>query len=208
MSFILDALKKSEAERQRQNAPGFSSVPDAAAGKSRHKWIWLVALLLGINLAALMAVLYMANRGAEPTSTTVTVVPENTDQSSSSFSDIVAEAKRTQSTPAAESTADKPAEEESTATITPVVTDDPELPTISESFSTFDDLQARGELTLPELHLDIHVFSGQPAERFVFINMTKYKESARLTEGPVVKQITPEGVVLHYQGTDFLLPRE
>lgn len=208
MSFILDALKKSEAERQRQNAPGFASVPDASAGKSRYKWVWLVALLLGINLAALMAVLYMANRGVEPASTTVTVVPENTDQSSSSFSDIVAEAKRTRSTPAAVSTDDLPGEQEINAAATPAVSEDPELPTISESLATFDDLQARGELTLPDLHLDIHVFSGQPAERFVFINMTKYKESAQLTEGPVVKQITPEGVVLDYQGTDFLLPRE
>ena len=61
---------------------------------------------------------------------------------------------------------------------------------------------------MPDLHLDIHVYSGQPAERFVFINMTKYKENATLNEGPVVKQITAEGVVLGYQGTDFLLPRE
>lgn len=208
MSFILDALKKSEAERQRQNAPGFASVPDANAGKSRHKWIWLVALLLGINLAALMAVLYMANRGVEPVPATIAVVPQNTDQSSSSFSDIVAEAKRTRSTPAEAATEDEIAEEQVAAAVTPVVAANPDIPTISESLATFDDLQARGELALPDLHLDIHVFSGQPAERFVFINMTKYKENAKLSEGPVIKQITPEGVVLDYQGTDFLLPRE
>jgi general secretion pathway protein B len=54
----------------------------------------------------------------------------------------------------------------------------------------------------------LHVFSGEPADRFVFINMTKYRENSKLSEGPVIKQITADGVVLEYQGTDFLLPRE
>ena len=58
------------------------------------------------------------------------------------------------------------------------------------------------------MHLDIHVFSGQPAERFVFVNMSKYTESATLAEGPTVREITPDGVVLDYQGRRFLLPRE
>jgi general secretion pathway protein B len=60
---------------------------------------------------------------------------------------------------------------------------------------------------LPELHLDIHVYSEQPAERFVFINMSKYKEDGTLAEGPVVKEIVPEGVVLEHRGTRFLMSR-
>ena len=58
------------------------------------------------------------------------------------------------------------------------------------------------------MHLDIHVYSGQPADRFVFINMSKYKERSTLTEGPLVKEITPQGVILEYGSTVFLLPRE
>ncbi len=195
MSFILDALKKSEAERQRQDAPGIANVPDGSARKSSHKWIWLVALLLSINLAALIGVLYMANRGVEPAVTTAPLPAENIEQSSASFSAIVAEAKRTQP-------------ERSGSATAPSTVDTLPMSAVNESFSTFDDLRAQGALSLPDLHLDIHVYSGQPSERFVFINMTKYKESSKLSEGPVVKQITPEGVVLGHQGTDFLLPRE
>ena len=33
MSFILDALKKSEAERQRQHAPGIASIPESHTGR-------------------------------------------------------------------------------------------------------------------------------------------------------------------------------
>lgn len=198
MSFILDALKKSEAERQRQGAPGFAGVPDTSRQKASHKWIWMVAILLGINLAALMGVLYMSNRGVGPDTTALPVSPSSTDQSTTSFSEIVAEAKRTQP---ARSEAATAAEQSTAETTAP-------MSAISDSYLSFNEVRARGTFSLPDLHLDIHVYSGQPSERFVFINMTKYKESAKLNEGPVVKQITPEGVLLGYQGTDFLLPRE
>lgn len=203
MSFILDALKKSEAERQRQNAPGIANVPDASARKSPHRWVLVVALLLGINLVALVGVLYMANRGAEPA-----VIPEpttagNNDQLTGSFSDIVAEAKRTQPERSAAAASDSSVTGGGSATTT-----QPAMSVVSDSYESFNELRAKGLLDLPDLHLDIHVYSGQPADRFVFINMTKYRENAKLGEGPVVKQITSDGVVLDYQGTDFLLPRE
>jgi hypothetical protein len=38
--------------------------------------------------------------------------------------------------------------------------------------------------------------------------MSKYKERATLDEGPVVREITPDGVVLEHLGMKFLLPRE
>lgn len=203
MSFILDALKKSEAERQRQNTPGIADVPDARERKSPRKWVRLAVVLLGINLAALLGVLYMANRGTEPAATLAPVMSGNTEQTSASFSDIVAEAKRTQ--PERSEAATTAATTQLTA---PAATVALPMSAISESYATFNNLRAQGILSLPDLHLDIHVYSGQPAERFVFINMKKYKESSKLGEGPVVKQITPDGVVLGYQGTDFLLPRE
>jgi general secretion pathway protein B len=203
MSFILDALKKSEAERQRQGAPGFASVPDSSTRKSSRKWIWMVAILLCVNLVALMGVLYLASGDVETTASTVPIDIDrgNADQSATSFSDLVAEAKRTQpersgSTSAPATTSEQP------------MAETPAASSVSESYSTFNELRAGGAFSLPDLHLDIHVYSGQPTERFVFINMTKYKESATLKEGPVVKQITSDGVVLGYQGTDFLLPRE
>lgn len=61
---------------------------------------------------------------------------------------------------------------------------------------------------MTDLHLDIHVFGETPADRFVFINMNKYRENSKLVEGPTVREITPDGVVLEYQGTTFLLPRD
>ncbi len=59
-----------------------------------------------------------------------------------------------------------------------------------------------------DLHLDIHVFSEVPADRFVFINMNKHREGSATAEGPVVREIRSDGVVLEHQGRVFLLPRE
>ena len=47
-----------------------------------------------------------------------------------------------------------------------------------------------------------------PGDRFVFINLNKQTEGSRLAEGPIVEEITPDGVVLNHNGTSFLLPRD
>ena len=124
-------------------------------------------------------------------------------QSTSSFSDMVAEAKRTEPERSAASASDSSVTGNGAAATT-----QPAVSAINQSYESFNVLRAKGLLDLPDLHLDIHVYSGESADRFVFINMTKYRENGKLSEGPVVKQITPDGVVLGYQGTDFLLPRE
>src|SRR5271170_6057521 len=53
MSFILDALKKSEIERQRQTVPGLM---DARSRARRHRlpvWALALGILLAINLLVL-----------------------------------------------------------------------------------------------------------------------------------------------------------
>ena len=63
MSFILDALKKSEIERQRQTVPGLM---DSGPVRSRTRFpLWAVALvaLLGINLIVLLFVLTRGTGG-------------------------------------------------------------------------------------------------------------------------------------------------
>jgi hypothetical protein len=75
------------------------------------------------------------------------------------------------------------------------------LPSISE-------LNLSGPQALPELHLDVHVFATKPSERFVYINMRKYREGATLEEGPLLERIRRDGVVLNFQGVRFVLPRQ
>ncbi len=73
MSFILDALKKSENERQRQAGPGFATIPESPGKRPRKIWPIVVVALLAINLVVIGAVLVRgrssgpsANTGAAP----------------------------------------------------------------------------------------------------------------------------------------------
>jgi general secretion pathway protein B len=52
------------------------------------------------------------------------------------------------------------------------------------------------------------VYAARPEERFVMINMKKLREGDALPEGVRVESITPEGAVLSYNGSRFLLPRD
>jgi general secretion pathway protein B len=57
MSFILDALKKSETDRQRQTSPALFEVKVAAPRRKFPYWALGLAVLLGVNMLALAWVL-------------------------------------------------------------------------------------------------------------------------------------------------------
>ena len=208
MSFILDALKKSENERQQQSGGEFSSVPTSPVPSRPVRWIWVLAALLAINIAVLLGILLRpdvrstAATAFDDVAYAPTPVAEAPAQSAATptFEQQLAEARQQQ--PGTVALPDgEPA---------PVVTSPPPTPASSggERIPTIEELRLAGSLQLPELTIDIHVFSDNPDDRFVFINMVKYREQSQLEEGPVVREITAEGVVLQYQGRSFLLSRE
>ena len=204
MSFILDALKKSETDRQQQGSAEFAGVPTSERRESAPRWLWVLGILLAINLAVLLGLLF---RPEAPPPAAVAATPVETPAvaSTNQFAEQVAAAR--QNAPARaepEPVAAEPARDEAPApaTRTPSATSNvAALPTIHE-------VQANGLVSLPELHVDIHVYSEVAEDRFVFINMNKHKEGSRLAEGPLVREITPGGVVLSQNGTTFLLPRD
>ena len=57
MSFILDALKKSEIERQRQSMPGLMDAPPSLRRSRLPLWAVLIGCLLAINTVVLIVVL-------------------------------------------------------------------------------------------------------------------------------------------------------
>ena len=56
-----------------------------------------------------------------------------------------------------------------------------------------------------KLKLQMVVYSEVPAERLVFINDQKYLEGSAIDGNLRVESITPDGAVLTYQGTRFVL---
>jgi general secretion pathway protein B len=72
----------------------------------------------------------------------------------------------------------------------------------------YQEAAAAGGAQFPQLRLDLHVYAARPQDRFVMINMHKLREGDSLPEGVHVDSITPEGAVLSYNGSRFLLSRD
>ena len=243
MSFILDALKKSENERQRNVGPSLADVQVRRRERERPWWVVAVAGLLVVNLGVLAVVLMRGGSDAQPIGAPTVVAARQAVQQPAPESRRAAAPPRAR-TPvyepdaeldpavrslAAEAGAQDPdaafAEDERLAAELNSAPADPLVRRIEpggvsvaapappspersqEVLPSLNDLTASGT-ALPELHLDIHVHSANPAERFVFVNMRKYVEGQTLNEGPAVERITAEGVVLNHRGLRFLLPRQ
>ncbi len=231
MSFILDALKKSETDRQQRSSAEFAGVPASSERAAAPRWLWVLGLLLAINLVVLVGLLLRSSdTPGNPASTDFADIqraapnvairrnaaedePVQFDSArpeapahDTSFAARVAAAKQKQPTPG-DSVLTVPA----TSTAEPAMVATPDVPPPAASVAalpTIYEVITDGTLVLPELHLDLHVYSDAPKDRFVFINMSKQREQSQLSEGPIVKEITPDGVVLEYDNTSFLLPRE
>jgi general secretion pathway protein B len=205
VSFILDALKKSESERQRQASPGVADIASVSPRARLPLWALVLGFLLGINL--LLFIVYLIRHDTAPQPVT----------SAAPVSAPVAAAKPWSPLDAPVDAPEIPVSEPqyaAAAVATPAVSaPPPEIVSNSDNadeavLPTVNDLTVAGRQGLPELHLDIHVYATRPSDRFVFINMRKYREGAALQEGPTVAQITRNGVVLQYRGLRFLLPRQ
>ncbi|WP_405235750.1 general secretion pathway protein GspB [Lentisalinibacter orientalis] len=259
MSFILDALKKSENERQGQRGLGVADVPVAREAPGAPAWIWWLLGLLAVNVVVLLAVLLRP--GAEPTAdastdppaaapaeTRTATVPERvapelaalvdrtrterlstTPPDSGYGSPDEEPARAAAATPAAVMPAADAADDAEAADAVRAESGSPDRDAAQQpqapaagsrtgaaasgeeqalTLPTLDELRVRGDTGLPDLHLDIHVWSEQPRGRFVYVNTTKYREGDDLTEGPRVASIVRNGVVLEHDGRRFLLPRD
>lgn len=192
MSFILDALKKSEAERQQQASREFSSLPTAAASAAPRRWIWALGALLLLNILALIA---LATRGKDRDRLT-TIADE-----AAAEAPVVAAAPDFTARPRETGTAAAHSEAEARSAASAASLPAAALPTLTE-------LRLNEGVALPDMNLDIHVYGASPADRFVFIDRQKLAEGDRLENGARVEEIGPDGVIMRYRGTRFVLPRE
>ncbi|HVY21776.1 MAG TPA: general secretion pathway protein GspB [Steroidobacteraceae bacterium] len=235
MSFILDALKKSERERE-QLAQGAQPAVVYRRAQSQPVWMFVVIGLLLLNMMLVMVMWLRSDRAQTAPMITVNNAAPVAPASTQSVMQPVAgsataagpgndlrslqdEAQPQEDrTAAILANADPPAGPPLVRQIRPedaeagkivssgAVSTDPKK--TGSIIPSLDSLGGNAALNLPPLHLDIHVYSVTAAERFVFINMKKYAEGQTLKEGPLLEHITPDGAVLKYGDQEFLLPRQ
>jgi general secretion pathway protein B len=229
MSFILDALKKSETERQRADTPALYEVKKAPPRQRVATWLIVLVGLLIINVAVLSVVLLRGKHGAAPATEANNAVPPA-------------------ATPAATIPTAAPAAAPPPAAMSSVVAAGTQAPDIAGSapadvvirsdddaaaveappaaaaggqsgmvrelgtgvgeVPSYEQLAGVPGANLPELKLDLHAYATNPAERFIFLNMVKLQEGQTSPQGVRVDSITPDGAILSWQGSRFVLHRQ
>ena len=200
MSLILDALRKSERSRQ-QSLTGRLGAADAPPSVSRMPvpWSTLLGLVLAINAVVLAVLFWPRNEhsSAAAPATAVVAAPQ---------------AYRPDVRPLADEAGAPTPDAAAPAAVAPqAATPAPQTgPLIAQNSSadvpTLDSLPADFRQSLPALHMDVHAYALKPADRFVVINLQRYVIGDSLPAGPLVVDIVPQGVILEFHGTRFLLP--
>ena len=237
MSFILDALRKSEHERQRSTAPGVAQVPFGAPRHELPRWA------IGVIAALALAVLTLggawlrsewsrgpgaAREHAEPP---VTLPPIEAPRSALPAARVARDASAPPSaqssvrgaaaSPSPLAAALPAGRERVEPSAAPLERAEPPTPRVEPAPSPVS-VPARGSepvlpsaaalaaegITVPPLQLQLLAFYDRPADRYVFINGTKYVEGSTLAEGPKVVSIGASGAVLSYLGHEFLLSQQ
>ena len=255
MSFILDALKKSESDRQRQSGPSLFEVKVAPPRRRLPVWAVAIAVLLAINVIVISWMLFRHAPAQQPAVATPppavsppTATPAKTLGASHSAGEsapanVTADAAPAGNSvparaaaPAASSatsqgaTSQAGSDQISTAPLSSPAGQSAGPPSAatgsSDNAPAIEPAAAQGSGSsagtgalpiyqqivttagLPALHLDLHVYAQNPKDRFVMINMHRLGEGDSLPDGVRVEAIRPDGVVLSYRGTQFLLPRD
>jgi general secretion pathway protein B len=253
MSFILDALRKSEHDRQRQTGPALVETPVAAPKPKSNVWATAAIALLVVNLVAIGLLLLYKSRdepvvapagdaprpaqfdaapAAAPPAAQATVtqtLPQPVVQPPPMLrpaTDAPATAGSRNPLEGEISNAGPPMDYEAAARAAeppsglPAVAPTQRGSVVYESSPGYDNraqpntsnLPMADEFAaragMPEMRLELHVYSTNPRERFVFINGRKYKQGDSTQEGATVDEVTPDGVILNARGNRFLLPRD
>lgn len=222
MSFILDALKKSEAERQRQAGPALLEM--RVVRPQRRIPVWLVVLGAVLIIFNLGGLLWLMLRSPSSMHSTASAPVAQSNVGTATGGAVGVPGGATQLAPGERLIVP------GTLGAAGSVANEGNVPMLADSDEAIAGAQInpadfvpaaanertrpRGVTTrnyadirntLPALRLDLHVYDSNPARRYVFVNMKRFGEGEVTAEGARVVEITREGVVMNYRNTEFLL---
>ncbi len=221
MSYILDALRKSEQERRQSQVPDLQTqhTPPPQKGRGKRLWPWLIVAALLLNAALLTWHLGPWSEGeplaADPAAVDDIVVA--TAEPAPVPTPLPPPASPT-AEPSAETAAPPPQPEISDARQAappeppPAPTPSAEAPPAPAAtpqaaappgVPRLEDLPLSLRRQIPDLAISLHFYTDAPAARMVRINGRNLREKQRVDENITVREITEEGVVLDFNGQLF-----
>lgn len=236
MSYILDALRKSQQTRQpAAGAASRGAVHNISASMPVGGW-WLIlgiALLAGISIAAFLfwrgTLSALPDPPANPETSDATMeslkpaevasaVPvkesapvEAPVKKSIPVSDLAEQARIPVAAPpkkaAAVKAEKKPAAPRKPAAPVKTVTPAEATFPVADETPLLQQMPAEFQQALPPLAMTIHVYSHEESQRILFINNREYRRGSLVEGGVKVEDIVPDGVVLSFRGERFKLRR-
>lgn len=212
MSYILDALKKSEQKRRRGSVPDIAALneaPPQKAGKKRL-WLYLIAAALLLNAGIFIWLMKPWEPDKALTVAENSAMIENGNASVKSSAQprnmLLPPKNEAQGKIATPSLAAPSMQEKSLSADTPVR----EL-SLSGSMknASVQGTQGVGDLPLsvqqsiPEIIISAHFYDSEPSSRIVSINGRVMREGQALSGGVKIERITKDGVIFVYQGYRF-----
>ena len=230
MSYILEALKKADQERGIGAVPNLATPHEDKRPQPRsYRWLWVVVTLLLVN--AVLVALLLKDRGPDipvvaqaPIDSPPPLLGGQPAQPAPQASEAPIAAAPTPEQPGPPESARAPAAgklvmvpeptnlQNSTPSLRSEEVPDGRMDTRSPAkdrsqLQSWYELppEIRNRLDLPRL--DLHVYSDEPRDRFILVNLKKYREGERLDSGLILEEILPDGMVMSYQGERFLVEK-
>ena len=204
MSYILDALRRSEAERKQGQVPDLVAplhmIPARRASQAR--WPWIVGGGLLLN-AGVLAVIFWP----DAPHTMAPATPPSTPAPAVQAAPVVIPEAPPVDLPVVAVTA--PVVEPQAQPVVPVpapvspapVSTPPPIPN-EPVFQTIAALPLDMQRRIPDLRFNSHIYSSMASARRVMINSILLREGDRFS-GMQLLEITPEGIVLSLDGLPF-----
>jgi len=194
MSYILDALNKSEQERRTQKTPDLSSIHRALPARNVNSKRWYIGIglvLVSINIAGLAWWQLTSKPVILTTTPAIQTMPSQSasGQIDRSVSKIM---------PPDPSSNQRRNEQAPSMTITPSLSNSANGQVIPAS-----QLPMNIQRTVPELTISSHVYSDDPSLRMVNINGSMMNEGEYIAEDFLLDEITEEGAIIRHQNYRF-----
>ena len=219
MSYILDALRRADAQRERDPARGIHAQPVTLSVPADHSGpgsrLWLVGMALVAAAALLVAATWgsgwfarpaapaLAAATAPPLASVAKAAPAVTPPASplSPATEVLPAAP-----PGPPPSALPPAREAPKAAA--AVTAYPPGPAASagERLPSLAELPADVQRDLPKLAITGGVYSPTPAQRLLIVNGQVLNEGAEAAPGVLLEQIRPKTAVLSFRGYRYGVP--
>lgn len=216
MSYILDALKKADTERERRVVPGLHAQADGGFGAGERRggppWRW-AALGASVLLAALLAWWWLgrgepaAVRAAAPSPMAQAVpTPAPTPQAMPAPLAPPPPA-RVPATPPTQAPIAHMAPPAPPPAAAPAPKPAAPAASVAEArIPSRNELPPELRAALPPLNVSGAVYAPQPAGRMLFVNGLVLREGDALGDGLSVERIGPSASVLVFRGQRFTLP--